>query len=112
MIQDTQDYLRSTGFIWADKAAILAGCLFSALLLVFWSLVFLVVGGLGGGHLWRNFGIVAVERTILIVGLAWFVMRVAHFLAGGPAERLKDWLRECRCQVGKPLSNWRRSEQH
>jgi len=112
MIQSIQDYLRSTRFIWTDKIAAFAACLFSTLLLVFWSLAFLLVGRLGAGHLWKNFGILAVERTILIVGSAWFVMRVADFLTSGPANRLKEWLGEYLCQVGKPLSNWRRSEQH
>ena len=112
MIQSFQDYLRATRFIWADKTAIFAACLFSALLLIFWLLAFLVVGDLGAGHLWKNFGVLTVERAALTVGLAWLVMRVADFLAGTPADRLWDWLRESLRQVSKPLANLRRSEQH
>lgn len=88
MTQYVQECLRLTRFIWADKVALLVGVLFSSLLLYIWSLAFLVVGNLGAKHLWGNFGIQGVELEILIVGSAWFVMRVTDFLAGGSTYRL------------------------
>jgi hypothetical protein len=83
-----QERLRLTRFIWADKAALLVGFLFSSLLLCFWFLAFLVVGNLGAKHLWENFGIPGMELEILTVGTAWFAMRVTDFLAGGSTYRL------------------------
>jgi hypothetical protein len=90
MTQYIQECLRLTRFIWADKAALLVGFLFSSVLLYFWSLAFLVVGNLGAKHLWENIGIPGIELGILTVGSAWFAMRVTDFLAGGATYRLFD----------------------
>jgi len=76
-----QDCLRLSRFNWADKAALVLGLVFSLVVLCLWCLAFLVVGSLGARHLWGNFGILGIELVILTVGLAWFAMRTAHFLA-------------------------------
>jgi hypothetical protein len=81
MIQNIHERLGLSRFIWADKIALVAGFLFSSLLVYLWSLAFLVVGNLGAKHLWANFGILGVELEILTVGSIWVVMRVADFLA-------------------------------
>ena len=88
MTQYIQECLRLIRFIWAAKAALLVGFLFSFLLVYLWSLAFLVVGGLGARHMWENFGIRGIELAILTVGSAWFAMRVTDFLAGGSTYRL------------------------
>ena len=82
MTESIQTYFRSAKFIWADKIALLMGLLFSTLLLVFWLIAFLVVGSPGTRHLWNSFGFLGVKAAILTVGSAWFLMRVADFLAG------------------------------
>jgi uncharacterized membrane protein YhdT len=87
MTQYIQDYLRLTRFIWADKAALVLGLVFSLVLLCLWCLAFLVVGSLGAKHLWGNFGMLGIELVILTVGLAWFAMRTADFFAGGSTYR-------------------------
>ena len=88
MIQYIQECLRRARFIWADKAALVVGLLFSLFLLYLWSLAFFVVGNLGAKHLWENFGVLGIELAGLTVGLAWFAMRGADFLAGGSTSQL------------------------
>jgi hypothetical protein len=90
MTHYVQDCLRLTRFIWADKAALFVGVLFSSVLLCFWSLAFLVVGSRGAEHLWGYLGILGLKLEILVVGSVWFVMRVTDFLAGGSTYRLFD----------------------
>lgn len=85
-----QECLPLTGFIWADKAALVMAFLFSLLLLFLWCLAFLVVGALGAKHLWENFGIRGIGLEVLAVALAWFAMRAADFLTGGSTYRLFD----------------------
>jgi hypothetical protein len=109
MIQNIHERLRLARFIWADKIALLVGFLFSSLLLYLWSLAFLVVGNLGAKHLWANFGILGVELEILTVGSAWIVMRITHFLAGGPTYRLFDdaTAQKKDVSLNNPISNER-----
>ena len=76
-----QDCLRLSRFNWADKAALVLGLVFSLVVVFLWCLAFLVVGSLGARHLWENFGILGIEPVILTVGLTWFAMRTANFLA-------------------------------
>ena len=109
MIQTIHERLRLTGFIWADKTALLLVFLFSSLLLYLWSLAFLVVGNLGAKHLWANFGILGVELEILTVGSAWIVMRVTDFLAGGSTYRLFN---DKSPQKDVSLYNWRSAPNH
>ena len=88
MTRYIHECLRLTRFIWADKAALIVGFLFSFLLLYLWFLAFLVVGSLGARHLWEDFGILGIMLEILTIGSAWFAMRMADFLAGGSTYRL------------------------
>ena len=88
MTQYIQGDVRPKRFIWADKAALVAGFSFSVLLICFWCLAFLVVGNLGARHMWSPFGLLGIELEILAVGLIWFAMRLVDFLAGGPTHRL------------------------
>ena len=74
--------------MWADRAALVAGFLFSLLLICFWSLAFLVVGNLGARHMWAPFGVLGIELEILTVGSIWFAMRLVDFLVGGSTYRL------------------------
>ena len=90
MIQYIQECLRRARFIWADKAALVVGFLFSFLLVYLWSLAFVLVGSLGARHMWENFGILGIELAILIVGSVWFAMRLTDFLTGGSTYRLFD----------------------
>jgi hypothetical protein len=90
MTQYIRECLRLTRFIWADKAGLVVGFLFSFLLVYLWSLAFLVVGSLGARHMWEDFGILGIELDILTVGSAWFAMRVTDFLTGGATYRLFD----------------------
>jgi len=85
-----RECLRQTRFIWADKVALVAGFLFSFLLVYLWSLAFLVVGSLGAKHMWENFGILGIELGIVAVASAWFAMRVTDFLSGGSTYRFFD----------------------
>jgi hypothetical protein len=82
MIQNVQDYFRTARFIWADKIALLVGLLFSLLLLLLWSLAFVLVGSLGAKHMWGSFGIRGVGLGILMVWTIWLVMRTTDLLAG------------------------------
>jgi hypothetical protein len=79
MIRTIQECLPFTRFIWADKAALVVGFLFSLFLLFLWCLAFLVVGTLGAKHLWVNFGIRGIALEVLTVGSAWLAMRAADF---------------------------------
>ena len=88
MIRYIHECLQLTRFIWADKAALIVGFLFSFLLLYLWFLAFLVVGSLGARHLWEGFGILGIKLEILTIGSAWFAMRMADFLAGGSTYQL------------------------
>ena len=72
----------------ANKAALLVALLFSSLLVCFWFFAFFIVGSLGARHLWQHLGVLGTERAVLIVGLAWFILRVTDFLAGGATYRL------------------------
>jgi hypothetical protein len=82
MLQKLRDYLRSARLIWADKFALMAGLLFSFLLLFLWSLAFLAVGSLGAKHMWGSFGIQGVGLEILMVGTIWFILRTIDFSLG------------------------------
>jgi len=88
MTQYIQSDVRQKRFIWADRAALVAGFLFSLLLICFWSLAFLVVGNLGARHMWAPFGVLGIELEILTVGSIWFAMRLVDFLVGGSTYRL------------------------
>jgi hypothetical protein len=106
MIQNIHERLPLTGFIWADKAALLLGFLLSSVLLYLWSLAFLVVGSLGAEHLWSKFGILGVKLEILTVGSAWIVMRVTDFFAGGSTYRLyNDRSAQKNASSYNPISN-------
>jgi hypothetical protein len=102
MIQNLHDYLRSAKPIWADKIALLAGILFSLLLLFLWSLAFFVVGSLGAKHMWGSFGLRSIGLAVLVVGAMWLVMRASHLLAGWFSYRLFPAMRRGR-QLALPI---------
>ena len=79
---------KNSGFIWADKAVLIAVYAFLSLLAFCWSLAFLAIGSLGAMHLWKYFGVQGIELTILVAGLILAVIRGVDFAMGGPTYRL------------------------
>ena len=89
-LQTIRAWLGQVRFVLADKVALLLGLLSSSLLLLLWSLAFLIVGTAGARHLWENIGIVSVELDVLMSGFAWLVMRAAGALAGSSMGHRPD----------------------
>jgi hypothetical protein len=85
MAQNTEE---NSGFIWADKAALIVACAFLSLLAFCWSLAFLTIGSLGTKHLLKYMGVQGIELSMLIAGLVLVVTRGVDFVMGGPTYRL------------------------
>jgi len=83
--QDTREH---SGFIWADKAVLFAACVLWALLALFWSLAFLIIGSLGAKHLWNYMGFQSIALSLLFAGLVLIVLRGVDFVMGGTTYRL------------------------
>ena len=80
MMLSVGEYSRHFQFNWADKTALVLGFVFFVLLLFFLTIDFIAAGGVGVRHLWRAFGIQAIELNLLVAGLSWLSLRGFDYL--------------------------------
>ena len=84
----TEDAKSLSGFIWADKVALLFALLSGLVWAAFWGVAFLAIGDSGAKHLWLHLGLVWTNILLLALMSAWLVMRAVDFAAGGATYRL------------------------